>query len=268
MEERRYYDFLSAYGAVNQGHCHPRIVQALVEQSARLSLTSRAFYSDALGEYEEKITRLFGYERVLPMNTGVEAADSAVKLARRWAYDVKGVAPNRAVVLFASGNFWGRSMAAVSASSDPESYRGFGPFMRGFELVAYDDIDSLEVGSGKCVFLGEKSVFLQDKLKSSGNIAAFMVEPVQGEAGVIVPRKGYLRAAKQLCEKHGVLLIADEIQTGLGRCGRMLCSSHELVRPDILCLGKALSGGLYPVYDAICFSKKLLILVKLFYLVN
>lgn len=229
VEGRRYYDFLSGYSAVNQGHCHPRIIEALMKQSLKLTLTSRAFYSNLLGEYAQYITQYFGYDKVLPMNTGVEGGETAIKLARRWAYDKKGVAENKAIILFAEGNFWGRTLAAISSSTDPGSYKGFGPYMTGFNIIPYNNLPTLEAA-------------LQD-----GNVAAFMVEPIQGEAGVLVPDKGYLKAAKDLCTEYNVLFIADEIQTGLARTGRMLACDHEAVRPDILILGKALSGGVLPV---------------------
>jgi ornithine--oxo-acid transaminase len=229
VEGKRYYDFLAAYSAVNQGHCHPSILKALQSQAQKLTLTSRAFYNSVLGEYEKYITGYFGYDKVLPMNTGVEGGETAVKLARRWAYDVKGVKENRAKIVFAKGNFWGRTLAAISASTDPSSYKGFGPYMPGYELVEYNDLLALE-----------RSI-------SDPDTAAFMVEPIQGEAGVIVPDEGYLKGVRQLCTKYNVLFIADEIQTGLGRTGKLLCCDHENVRPDILILGKALSGGFMPV---------------------
>ena len=229
VEGKRYYDFLAAYSAVNQGHCHPRIIKALTEQAQKISLTSRAFYNSVLGEYEAYITKYFGYDKVLPMNTGVEGGETAVKLARRWAYKVKGVEENKARVIFAKGNFWGRTMSAISSSTDPSSYKNFGPFMPGFDLVDYNDLPALEKA-------------LQDH-----NVAAFMVEPIQGEAGVLVPDEGYLSGVRALCTKYKVLFIADEIQTGLCRTGKMLACDHEGVRPDILILGKALSGGYMPV---------------------
>lgn len=229
VEGKRYFDFLSGYSAVNQGHCHPRIIQALIQQAQRLTLTSRAFHSNLLGEYAQFITQYFGYDKVLPMNTGVEGGETAIKLARRWAYDKKGVSENKAKVIFAEGNFWGRTMAAISSSTDPSSYKGFGPYMPGFELVPYNNIPALEQA-------------LQDK-----NVAAFMVEPIQGEAGVVVPDAGYLTRVRELCTQYNVLFIADEIQTGLARTGKMLACDHEQVRPDILILGKALSGGTMPV---------------------
>ncbi|MDR3607435.1 MAG: ornithine--oxo-acid transaminase [Oligoflexia bacterium] len=236
----RYFDFLSAYSAVNQGHCHPKIVAALTQQATRLTLTSRAFYNDALGEYSEFITRYFDYERVLPMNTGVEAGETALKLCRRWAYDVKKVPTNRAKILFAAGNFWGRTLAAVSSSTDPKCRDGFGPYMPGFEIIPYNDLPALEAA-------------LKDP-----TVAGFMVEPIQGEAGVIVPHAGYLRGVAELCKKANVLFIADEIQTGLGRTGKLLACDHENVKPDILILGKALSGGLLPVSAVLCRSEIML----------
>ena len=244
VEGRRYYDFLSAYSAVNQGHCHPKIVQVLKTQADKLTLTSRAFYNTSLGEYEEYITKLFGYDKVLPMNTGVEAGETACKLARRWGYTVKKVPDNQAKILFAKGNFWGRTLAAVSSSTDPSSYSGFGPFMPGFELVEYNDLKSLK-----------------DKLSSDANIVAFMVEPIQGEAGVVVPDEGYLKGVRDLCSQYNVLWIADEVQTGLGRTGKWLAVDHENVRPDIVCLGKALSGGVYPV-SAVLADNEVMLTIK------
>lgn len=243
VENRRYYDFLSAYSAVNQGHCHPKIVKALTEQAQVLALTSRAFYSDVLGEYEEYITRLFGYDKVLPMNTGVEGGETACKLARKWGYKEKNIPENRAKIIFAKGNFWGRTMSAISASDDPTSYNGFGPFMPGFELVPYNDTVALEQA-------------LQDP-----NVCAFMVEPIQGEAGVVVPDEGYLKKVRELCTKYNVLFIADEVQTGLARTGRMLAIDHEDVKPDILILGKALSGGMYPV-SAVLANDEVMLCIK------
>uniref|UniRef100_A0A4W3HGH6 Ornithine aminotransferase n=2 Tax=Callorhinchus milii TaxID=7868 RepID=A0A4W3HGH6_CALMI len=234
VEGRRYFDFLSAYSAVNQGHSHPKIIAALKAQVEKLTLTSRAFYNDVLGEYEEYITKLFGYDKVLPMNTGVEGGETACKLARKWAYDVKGIPKYKAKIIFAAGNFWGRTMAAVSSSSDPSCYDGFGPFMPGFELVPYNDLSALERA-------------FQDP-----NVAAFMVEPIQGEAGVIVPDAGYLQGVREMCTKYNVLFIGDEVQTGLSRTGRRLACDHENVRPDIVVLGKALSGGTYPVSAVLC----------------
>lgn len=229
VDGKRYYDFLSGYSAVNQGHCHPAIINSLIEQSRKLTLTSRAFHNNLLGEYERFITEYFGYDKVLPMNTGVEGGETAIKLARRWAYVKKGVAPKQAKIIFAEGNFWGRTLAAISSSTDPSSYHNFGPFMPGFEIVPYNDTIVLEKA-------------FQDK-----NVAAFMVEPIQGEAGVLIPDDGYLQKVRELCTQYNVLFIADEIQTGLARTGKMLACDHENVRPDILILGKALSGGVLPV---------------------
>ena len=229
VDGKRYYDFLSGYSAVNQGHCHPKIIASLIEQAQKLTLTSRAFHNNLLGEYAKFITNYFGYDKVLPMNTGVEGGETAIKLARRWAYTKKGVAENKAKIIFAEGNFWGRTLAAISSSNDPSSYKGFGPYMPGFELIPYNDTIALEKA-------------LQDK-----NVAAFMVEPIQGEAGVVVPDEGYLSKVRELCTTYNVLFIADEIQTGLARTGKMLACDHENVKPDILILGKALSGGVLPV---------------------
>ncbi|OWY19480.1 ornithine--oxo-acid transaminase [Sphingobacteriales bacterium UPWRP_1] len=234
VEGKRYYDFLSAYSAVNQGHCHPKIVRALVEQAQELALTSRAFYNNVLGEYERYITKLLGYDKVLPMNTGVEGGETALKLARKWAYTVKRVPENQAKVVFVEGNFWGRTLAAISSSTDPSSYSGFGPYMPGYVIIPYNDLTALEKA-------------LQDP-----NVAAFMVEPIQGEAGVVLPDKGYLSAAYNLCQANNVLFIADEVQTGLARTGKMMCCDHENVKPDILILGKALSGGMLPVSAVLC----------------
>jgi ornithine--oxo-acid transaminase len=229
VDGKRYFDFLSGYSAVNQGHCHPAIIKALTDQAQKLTLTSRAFYNNLLGEYEKYITAYFGYDKVLPMNTGVEGGETAIKLARRWGYAVKGIPENQAKVIFAEGNFWGRTLAAISSSTDPSSYKGFGPFMPGFGLVPYNDLAALEI-------------VLQDP-----TVAAFMVEPIQGEAGVVIPTDGYLKGVRDLCTQYNVLFIADEIQTGLARTGTLLACDHENVRPDILILGKALSGGTIPV---------------------
>ncbi|MEM7162118.1 MAG: ornithine--oxo-acid transaminase [Bacteroidota bacterium] len=228
-EGRKYFDFLSAYSAVNQGHCHPRIINALKEQAEKLTLTSRAFYNDVLGEYEQFITEFFGYDKVLPMNTGVEGGETANKLARKWAYKVKGVEENKAKIVFADGNFWGRTLAAISTSNDPDSYSDFGPYMPGYVNVPYNDLEALE-----------------NELKDP-NCAAFMVEPIQGEAGVVVPDPGYLASVRKLCSQYNVLFIADEVQTGIARTGKMLATDYEDARPDILILGKALSGGVFPV---------------------
>lgn len=229
VDGKQYFDFLSAYSAVNQGHCHPRIVNALIEQSRKLTLTSRAFHNDLLGEYERFMTELFGYDKLLPMNSGAEAVETALKLCRRWAYDVKGIPANKAKILVCEGNFHGRTTGIISFSNDPDSTTGFGPFMPGYEIVAYNDIQAL----GKA---------LEDK-----NVAGFLVEPIQGEAGVYVPADGYLATAYDMCKAANVLFIGDEIQTGLARTGKMLACDHENVRPDILILGKALSGGTLPV---------------------
>ena len=229
VEGKKYFDFLSAYSAVNQGHCHPKIIQALEEQSKKLTLTSRAFYNDTLGDYEKYITNYFGYDKVLPMNTGVEGGETANKLARKWGYEKKGIEENKAKIIFANGNFWGRTLAAISTSDDPLSYKGFGPYMPGYDLIPYNDLGALE----------EK---FQDK-----NVCAFMVEPIQGEAGVVGPDEGYLSGIRTLCDKYNVLFIADEVQTGIARTGKMLATDYEAARPDILILGKALSGGVLPV---------------------
>ena len=234
VEGKRYYDFLSGYSAVNQGHCHPKIIQSLIQQAQKLTLTSRAFHNNLLGEYEQYITSLFGYDKVLPMNTGVEAVETALKLARRWAYDVKGIAANQAKIIVCENNFHGRTSAVISFSSDPSSFSGFGPFMPGFEIVAYNNIVAIEKA-------------FQDK-----NVAAILLEPIQGEAGVVLPDEGYLKAVKSLCEEYNILFIADEIQTGLARTGKMLACDHEEVRPDILILGKALSGGTLPISAVLC----------------
>jgi len=234
VEGKKYFDFLSAYSAVNQGHCHPKIISALTAQAEQLTLTSRAFYNDVLGNYEKFITEYFGYDRVLPMNTGVEGGETALKLTRKWAYTVKGIPANQAKVIFVTGNFWGRTLAAISSSTDPSSTEGFGPFLPGYEIIPYNDLEALKHA-------------LQDP-----NVAGFMVEPIQGEAGVVVPDDGYLRRAKALCKEANVLFIADEVQTGIGRTGKLLACEHEGVRPDILILGKALSGGVFPVSAVLC----------------
>lgn len=230
VEGKRYFDFLSAYSAVNQGHCHPRIVAALTEQAQRLTLTSRAFYSDKLGECEQYLSAYFGYDKALLMNSGVEGGETALKLTRKWAYKVKGIPDGQAKTVYAAGNFWGRTLAAISASTDPSSRNDYGPFLPGYEIVPYNDLAALE------------AAFAADP-----HIAGFMVEPIQGEAGVVVPDEGYLRGVRELCTRYNVLFIADEVQTGLGRTGLRLACDHEGVRPDILVLGKALSGGTYPV---------------------
>ncbi|MFM7288922.1 MAG: ornithine--oxo-acid transaminase [Bacteroidota bacterium] len=237
---KEYLDFLSAYSAVNQGHGHPRLIKVLHEQSARLTLTSRAFHNDKLGKYCEFMCQTFGFDRLLPMNTGVEAAETSVKLARRWAYDVKGVAPDSALVVFPEGNFWGRSIGAISASTDPDSYGGFGPLVPGFVKVPYNDLATLELAF------------------QNPNVAAFMLEPIQGEAGVVVPDEGYLTSVRALCTKYRVLMIADEIQTGLGRTGALLACDHEHIKPDILVLAKALGGGMLPVSAVLCADEIML----------
>jgi len=243
VEGKEYFDFLSAYSAVNQGHCHPRILKALTDQASRLTLTSRAFHNDVLGEYEQFITTLFGYDKVLPMNTGVEGGETANKLARKWGYEHKGIPENQAKIIFAKGNFWGRTLAAISSSDDPVSYKGFGPYMPGYELIPYNDLQALE----------QK---LQDP-----TVAAFMVEPIQGEAGVVVPDEGYLAGVRALCTQHNVLFIADEVQTGIARTGKMLACDYEDARPDILILGKAISGGVLPV-SAILADDEVMLTIK------
>src|SRR6478609_9746492 len=230
VEGKKYYDFLSAYSAVNQGHCHPKIVDAMMEQAQTLTLTSRAFYNDKLGVYEEYITKYFGFDKVLPMNTGAEAVETALKLCRKWAYEKKGINENEAQIIVCDGNFHGRTTTIISFSNDENARKNFGPYTAGFIKIAYDDLDALEKA-----------------LQSSKNIAGFLVEPIQGEAGVYVPSEGYLAKAKALCEKHNALFIADEVQTGIARTGKLLAVNHENVQPDILILGKAISGGVYPV---------------------
>ena len=243
VEGKEYFDFLSAYSAVNQGHCHPRILKALTDQASRLTLTSRAFHNDVLGEYEQFITTLFGYDKVLPMNTGVEGGETANKLARKWGYEHKGIPENQAKIIFAKGNFWGRTLAAISSSDDPVSYKGFGPYMPGYELIPYNDLQALE----------QK---FQDP-----TVAAFMVEPIQGEAGVVVPDEGYLAGVRALCTQYNVLFIADEVQTGIARTGKMLACDYEDARPDILILGKAISGGVLPV-SAILADDEVMLTIK------
>jgi ornithine--oxo-acid transaminase len=243
VDGQRYYDFLSGYSAVNQGHCHPAIVNTLIEQAQKLTLTSRAFHSDLLGEYAKFITEYFGYDKVLPMNTGVEAVETAIKLARRWGYEKKGIEENKAVILVCAQNFHGRTSTVISFSSDPSSYSKFGPYMPGFKIIPYNDLAALQTA-------------LQDK-----NVCGFLVEPIQGEAGVMVPDDGYLAKAKQYCEDARVLFIGDEIQTGLCRTGEMLACDHENVRPDILLLGKALSGGMLPV-SAILADDEIMLTIK------
>jgi len=229
VEGKRYYDFLSAYSAVNQGHCHPKIVGAMTEQANKLTLTSRAFYNSLLGEFEQYITDYFGYDKVLPMNSGAEGDETALKLCRKWAYEKKGIAENEAKIIVCEGNFHGRTITIISMSTDPDSYKGFGPYTPGFVTIPYNDTDALTLA-------------LEDP-----NVAGFLVEPIQGEAGVYVPDEGFLSKAYELCKEKNVLFIADEVQTGLARTGKLLACDHEEVRPDILILGKALSGGVYPV---------------------
>jgi ornithine--oxo-acid transaminase len=243
VEGKEYFDFLSAYSAVNQGHCHPKIVGALIEQAQKLTLTSRAFYSDSLGAYEEYITSYFGYDKVLPMNTGAEADETALKLCRRWAYDVKGIEDNQAKIVVCADNFHGRTITIVSMSTDPESKAHFGPFTPGFIVIPYNDLKALE-----------------EALKDP-NVAGFLVEPIQGEAGVVVPEKGYLKKAYDLCKSKNVLFIADEVQTGIARTGKLLACDHEGVHPDILILGKALSGGAFPV-SAVLSSNEIMLTIK------
>lgn len=243
VDGKRYYDFLSGYSAVNQGHCHPTIVQSFIEQSKKLTLTSRAFHNNLLGEYEKFITEYFGYDKVLPMNTGVEAVETAIKLCRKWAYEVKGIPEGKAKIITCEGNFHGRTSTVISFSSDPQSTKNFGPFMPGFEIIPYNNLDALEAA------LTEK------------NVAGFLVEPIQGEAGVLVPDDNYLSKAKKLCEEANVLFIGDEIQTGLCRTGKMLACDHENVRPDILLLGKALSGGMMPV-SAVLADDEIMLTIK------
>ena len=230
VEGKKYYDFLSAYSAVNQGHCHPKIVGAMMNQAQTLTLTSRAFYNDMLGKYEKFATQLFGFDKLLPMNTGAEAVETALKLCRKWAYEVKNIKENEAEIIVCKNNFHGRTTTIISFSNDPVARKNFGPYTKGFIKIDYDDLEELE-----------------DTLKNNPNVAGFLVEPIQGEAGVYVPAEGYLTKAKALCEKYNVLFIADEVQTGIARTGKLLAVDHENVKPDILVLGKALSGGVYPV---------------------
>ena len=244
VEGKRYFDFLSAYSAVNQGHCHPRIINALTQQAQKLTLTSRAFHSASLGVFEKYITELFGYDKVLMMNTGVEAVETSLKLCRKWAYEKKGIPEGKAKILFASQNFHGRTLGVISASVDPSSRTGFGPFLPGFDVIEYDNIEALE-----------------NALISDPFVAGFIVEPIQGEAGVKVPAKGYLKEAAKLCKAANVLFIADEIQTGIARTGKMLCVDHEDVRPDIVILGKALSGGVIPV-SAVLADDHIMLCIK------
>ena len=243
VEGKKYYDFLSAYSAVNQGHCHPKIIKALNSQASKLTLTSRAFHNDVLGPYEKFMTNFFGYDKVLPMNTGVEGGETANKLARKWGYLRKGIPENEAKIIFVNGNFWGRTLAAISSSDDPSSYKGFGPYMPGYNLIPYNDLNILE-----------------ETLKDP-NVCAFMVEPIQGEAGGIVPDEGYLKGVREICDRYNVLFIADEVQTGLARTGKLLACDHEDVKPDILILGKALSGGVFPV-SAVLANDDVMLCIK------
>ena len=234
VEGKKYYDFLSSYSAVNQGHCHPEINFALTEQARNLTLTSRAFYNSSLGEFEKHMHDVFGYDKILPMNTGAEAVETALKLARRWGYDVKGIPENQAKIIVCDGNFHGRTISIISFSEDPDSFKGFGPYTPGFERIPYNDVEALRIA-------------LQDP-----NVCAFMVEPIQGEAGVFVPADGYLAACKEACREKNVLFVADEVQTGIARTGKMLACDHEGIRPDMVILGKALSGGVLPVSAVLC----------------
>ena len=240
---KKYFDFLSAYSAVNQGHCHPKIISALTEQAKKLTLTSRAFYNSSLGEYEKFITEYFGYDKVLPMNTGAEGVETALKLCRKWAYEKKGIAANEAKIIVCEGNFHGRTISIISASTDPDTKNNFGPYTPGFIVIPYNNIEALTNA-------------LKDK-----NVAGFLVEPIQGERGVVIPDDGYLKKCTELCKKTNVLFIADEIQTGLGRTGKRLCCDHENVRPDILILGKALSGGTLPV-SAVLADDEIMLCIK------
>ena len=244
VNNKKYLDFLSAYSAVNQGHCHPRLLNVLKKQSKTLTLTSRAFYNNKLGEYEEFMCNTFGFDKLLPMNTGVEAAETAVKLARKWGYEIKKIPKDKAIILFPSGNFWGRSIAAISASSDPSSYSNYGPFVPNFQRIEYNNINILE-----------------NAFRSNPNIVGYMMEPILGEAGVIIPYFGYLKRVRELCTKYNILLICDEIQTGLGRTGKMLASDYDNIKPDILVLGKALSGGIMPV-SAVLSSDQIMLTIK------
>jgi ornithine--oxo-acid transaminase len=243
VEGKQYYDFLSAYSAVNQGHCHPKIVKAMTEQANKLTLTSRAFYNNVLGEYEEYLTKYFGYDKVLPMNTGAEADETALKLARKWGYMKKNIPNDKAKIVCCNENFHGRTITIVSMSTDPDAYNGFGPFTPGFVKIPYNDLEQLE-----------------NELKDP-NVAAFLVEPIQGEAGVYVPEDGYLKNASELCKKYNVLFIADEVQTGIARTGKMLACDHEGVKPDILILGKAISGGVFPV-SAVLANDDIMLCIK------
>lgn len=242
-EGKRYYDFLSGYSAVNQGHCHPKIVEALVKQASTLALTSRAFHNNVLGEYEEYACKYFGYDKLLPVNTGVEAVETALKLCRRWAYDKKGIAENKAVIIVCENNFHGRTITAISLSTDPDAFGGFGPQTEGFHKIPFNDVDALQ------------------QALQLPNVAGFMVEPIQGEAGIYVPKDGYIAQCKALCEKYNALFIADEVQVGIARTGKLLCCDHDNVTPDILVIGKALSGGMYPV-SAVFANDNIMLCIK------
>jgi ornithine--oxo-acid transaminase len=243
MEGKRYYDFLSAYSAVNQGHCHPRIINALIQQAKNLTLTSRAFHNDLLGKYEEFVTQLFGYDKVLPMNSGVEAVETSIKIARKWGYEKKGIPAHQAKLIVVEGNFHGRTMTAISASNDPSSYHNFGPYLPGIVRVPYDDLTALETA-------------VQDP-----SVCGFLFEPIQGEAGVMVPSADYIPKAFELCQKYKVLFIADEVQTGIARTGKMVCCDHYDIKPNILVLGKAISGGVYPV-SAVLADDEIMMVIK------
>ena len=244
-EGKQYFDFLSAYSAVNQGHCHPKIINALIDQAKTLTLTSRAFFNNKLGEYEKFITEFFGYEMVLPMNTGAEAVETAIKLSRKWGYEKKGIAKDKAIILFAEGNFHGRTTTIISASTDPDCRKGFGPFTPGFKIIPYNDTAALE-----------------KVLEEEGaNVASFIVEPIQGEAGVFVPDEDYIKKCYDICKKHNALFVADEVQTGIARTGKLLCSDYSGIKPDMIILGKAISGGVLPV-SAVLSSKEIILTIK------
>ena len=243
VDKKQYYDFLSAYSAVNQGHCHPKIVQALIAQAQKLTLTSRAFYNDKLGDCEKFLCEFFGYDKVLMMNSGAEGGETALKLTRKWAYKVKGIAQDQAITVYAQGNFWGRTMAAISSSTDPSSYADYGPLLPGYQIIPYNNLEALA------------------KVLENPNVAGFMVEPIQGEAGVVIPDEGYLRTAYELCKAKNVLFIADEVQTGIARTGKRLACDYEDFQPDILILGKALSGGMYPV-SAVFANNEIMLTIK------
>jgi len=243
VEGKKYYDFLSAYSAVNQGHCHPKLIKAMTEQATTLALTSRAFYNDRLGVYEKKITELFGFDKVLPMNSGAEAVETAIKLTRKWAYEVKGIEEDQALIVVCENNFHGRTTTIISFSNDPDARKNYGPYTDGFMRIPYNDVEALK------------------EVLTNKNVAGFLVEPIQGEAGVFVPDEGYLTKASELCKEHNVLFIADEVQTGIARTGKMLAVDHENVKPDVLVLGKALSGGMYPV-SAVLANDEIMNVIK------